>query len=54
MLRLAAVLILFIGLNGVSYYVLKQHTAVTNTKTTTTWVNAFADAYSLDNNSDSY
>ncbi|MBC7400178.1 MAG: hypothetical protein H7289_09555 [Mucilaginibacter sp.] len=52
MLRLAAVLILFIGINGVSFYVLK-HSSVHATQTTS-GANAFADAYNLNKNTDSY
>jgi hypothetical protein len=52
MLRLAAVLILLIGVNTVSFYVLKQRS--TNTEKTTTGADAFAKAYNLNNNLDSY
>jgi hypothetical protein len=53
MLRLAVVLILFTGINTVSFYVLKQSAEVANTKKTT-GADAFADAYNLDNSTDSY
>jgi hypothetical protein len=52
MLRLVAVLILFIGINAVSFYVLKQRG--TNTEKKTTGADAFAKAYNLNNNLDSY
>ena|ERR1700761_7663858 len=52
MLQLAAVLILLIGVNAVSFYVLKQRS--TNTEKTTTGADAFAKAYNLNNNLDSY
>jgi hypothetical protein len=52
MLRLAGVLCLFIGLNITTYFVLKQpkHTTTKNIN----GVDAFADAYGLNNNSNSY
>jgi hypothetical protein len=52
MLRLAAVLILLIGVNALSFYVLKQRS--TTTEKTTTGADAFAKAYNLNNNLDSY
>jgi hypothetical protein len=52
MLRLAAALVLFIGINGVSFYILK-HSSVHTTQTTS-GANAFADAYNLNSNTDSY
>ncbi|MES2379252.1 MAG: hypothetical protein V4553_21855 [Bacteroidota bacterium] len=52
MLRLAAVLVLFIGINGLSFYVLK-HSSAPATQTTS-GANAFADAYNLNSNTDSY
>jgi hypothetical protein len=53
MLRLAAVLILFIGINAVSFYVLKQSGNTVTVKKAAT-ADAFADAYNLNNNVDSY
>ena len=53
MLRLAAVLVLFIGLNCISFYALKQQGAQTaNPKSND--VEAFANAYGLNTNTDSY
>jgi hypothetical protein len=52
MLRLAAVLVLFIGINGVSFYVLKHSNS--SASQTTSGANAFADAYNLNSNTDSY
>jgi hypothetical protein len=52
MLRLAAVLILFIGINAISFYALKHNSA--NATQTTSGANSFADAYNLNNNTDSY
>ena len=53
MLRLAAVLVLFIGINAVSFYMLKQSdNTVTVNKAAT--ADAFANAYNLNNNLDSY
>jgi hypothetical protein len=52
MLRLAAILILFIGINGVSFYVLKHSDAPA--VQTASGANAFADAYNLNSNTDSY
>jgi hypothetical protein len=53
MVRLAAVLCLFICINVVSFYVLKQKTNTVNTKNYT-GVDAFANAYGLNNNLNSY
>jgi hypothetical protein len=51
MLRLAAVLCLFIGINTVSYVILKQPIKTTkNIK----GADVFADAYGLNNNVNSY
>lgn len=52
MLRLAGVLCLFICLNITTYLVLKQpkHTTIKNTN----GVDAFADAYGLNNNANNY
>ena len=52
MLRLAAVLFLFIGINCVSFYALKQHSVDTAQKSS--GADAFANAYNLNDNSDSY
>jgi hypothetical protein len=52
MLRLAAVLALFIGINCASFYVLKQHTSTNNIPKT--GADAFAQDYNLNTNSDSY
>ena len=54
MVRLAAVLCLFICINGVSFYLLKQKTNTVNTKTNNTGADAFANAYGLNNNLNSY
>ena len=53
MLRLAAVLILFIGINCASYYIIKQRGQATGTKITT-GADAFVNAYNLNTNLDSY
>ena len=53
MLRLAAVLVLFIGLNVASFYMLKQSSNTVTVKKAGT-ADAFADAYNLNNNLDSY
>ncbi len=56
MIRLAAILCLLIGINCVSFYVLKPQTdigKVTAAKTAT-GANAFAEAYGLNNNLNSY
>ena len=53
MVRLAAVLCLFICVNGISFFVLKQKANTVNTKNYT-GADAFAKAYGLDNNLNSY
>ena len=52
LLRLAVVLLMFTGLNCVSFYVLSKKTA--NTTSTATGVDAFASAYGLSNSSENY
>ena len=54
MMRLVAVLCLFICLNVASYVILKQRNSNTITTKNTNGVDAFADAYGLNNNSNSY
>jgi hypothetical protein len=54
MVRLVAVLCLFICVNGISFLVLKQKTNTVNTKTNNTDADAFANAYGLNNNLNSY
>lgn len=53
MLRLAAVLLLFVCLNGVSYYVLKQNTATSQPKQIT-GKEGFAEAYGLNSSMENY
>ncbi|MEO8887387.1 MAG: hypothetical protein ABI367_15090 [Mucilaginibacter sp.] len=53
MVRLAAVLCLFICINGISFYVLKQKPNTANTKNYT-GADAFANAYGLNNSLNSY
>jgi hypothetical protein len=53
MVRLVAVLCLFICVNGISFFVLKQKSNTVNTKNYT-GADAFANAYGLDNNLNSY
>jgi hypothetical protein len=53
MLRLAAILILFIGINIISFYTLKQQTQSTAANRSN-GAEAFANAYSLNSNTDSY
>ena len=53
MLRLAAVLVLFIGVNAVSFYLLKPDGNTVTVKKAAN-ADAFADAYNLNNNVDSY
>ena len=50
--RLAVVLVMFVGINCVSFYMLTK-TSKTNTQAAT-GVDAFASAYGLSNNSDNY
>lgn len=52
LLRLAVVLVMFVGINCVSFYVLNKSTTA-NTETAS-GVGAFASAYGLSNNSDNY
>ena len=52
LLRLAVVLLMFTGINCVSFYVLSKKTA--NTTTGATGVDAFANAYGLSNSSGNY
>ena len=52
LLRLAAVLLMFVGINCASFYVLNNKTA--NKTSTATGVGAFANAYGLSNSSDNY
>lgn len=52
LLRLAVVLLMFTGINCVSFYVLSKKSA--NTTTAATGVDAFANAYGLSNNSGNY
>ena len=51
-LRLTVVLLLFTGINCVSYYILSKKN--TNNTSTTTGVDAFADAYGLSNKLNNY
>jgi len=53
MLRLVAVLVLFIGLNCISFYALKQQGSQT-TGPKSSSAEAFANAYGLNTNTDSY
>ncbi len=50
--RLAAVLLVFVGINCASFYVLGKKS--TDTASTATGVNAFASAYGISNNSYNY
>lgn len=52
LVRLAVVLLMFTGINCVSFYVLSKKSA--NTATAATGVDAFADAYGLNNSSGNY
>ncbi len=52
LLRLAVVLLMFTGINCVSFYVLSEKSA--NTTTPATGVDAFANAYGLSNSSGNY
>ncbi|MGY3215021.1 hypothetical protein [Mucilaginibacter sp. HD30] len=52
LVRLVAVLVLFICINCVSFYVLNKTSA--DTALTTTGVDAFASAYGLSNSSENY
>ncbi|MES2809535.1 MAG: hypothetical protein V4619_12970 [Bacteroidota bacterium] len=52
MMRLAAVLILFIGINGLSFYALKKHSKAK--QPAQSGANAFAEAYQLNTNTESY
>jgi hypothetical protein len=53
MLRLAAVLVLFIGINGISFYALKQQHTQTAAPGSSD-AEAFAKAYGFNTNTDSY
>lgn len=53
MLRLAAVLVLFVGINTASFVLLKNKPVAKPTQETS-GADAFAEAYSLNNNTDSY
>ena len=52
LLRLAVVLLLFVGINCVSFYVLSKKTV--STAQTATGIDAFASAYGLSNSSENY
>lgn len=52
LLRLAVVLLMFVGINCVSFYVLSKKG--TDTAATTTGVDAFASAYGLNSSSGNY
>ena len=52
LIRMAAVLVIFIGINCVSFYVLGKKN--TDTASTTTGVDAFANAYGLSSSSENY
>ena len=52
LLRMAAVLVMFIGINCVSFYVLGKKSA--NTTSAATGVDAFSSAYGLSNSSENY
>jgi hypothetical protein len=52
LLRLAVVLLMFTGINCVSFYVLSKKSA--NTASSVTGVDAFANAYGLGNSSENY
>lgn len=53
LLRLTVALLLFTGVNCVSYYVLSNNKTTANTSAAT-GVDAFANAYGLSNNSNNY
>ena len=52
LIRMAAVLVIFIGINCVSFYVLGKKNP--DTASTTTGVDAFANAYGLSSSSENY